>query len=378
MKPKPEMTPRERLLAALRREPTDRVPCAPLIDGYFQFSLPGGRERRLPDIAAELDVDLIMRHVLTYGSSTPAFIGMPFKGTPTPGIEPRWSRDGDDIVGVFETPVGALRQRLRFAPESPYIPWPVEWRLKSLEDVKVYQFMVERTSFELSPEAFLSVDAMIGERGIATTDGPTSPIQNMINLEMGLERLVYLLSDYPREMEEFLETLHQKNLEAYRLLADGPAQIVIAYENTSTTTISRQMYSRFDRRYTNEYADILHEGGKTFITHMCGSLSGFAKHFAGAHQDGISDVTPSPTGDLDIVEARRTWARRFVLVGGIDPTLFARGTAEEMDAYVSDLLERMGPDRRGFILGSGDAVPYGTPPENLRTAAAASARFPVN
>ncbi|GAG44558.1 unnamed protein product, partial [marine sediment metagenome] len=29
-------------------------------------------------------------------------------------------------------------------------------------------------------------------------------------------------------------------------------------------------------------------------------------------------------------------------------------------------------------LGSGDAVPYGTPPENVRAAADAAARFPVD
>jgi len=50
----------------------------------------------------------------------------------------------------------------------------------------------------------------------------------------------------------------------------------------------------------------------------------------------------------------------------------------EMEGYVEDLLTRMGPDRRGFILGSGDAVPFGTPPENVRAAAAVAARFPVD
>jgi uroporphyrinogen-III decarboxylase len=138
------------------------------------------------------------------------------------------------------------------------------------------------------------------------------------------------------------------------------------------------MYRQYDRRYVNEYADILHASGKLLITHWCGMLSGFAEDFAEARQDGISDVTPPPTGDLDVIEARRTWGRRFVMMGGIDPTLFAQGTPRQMEVYVTDLLEGMAPDRRGFILGSGDAVPYGTPPDNLRAAAEAAARFPVS
>ena len=87
-------------------------------------------------------------------------------------------------------------------------------------------------------------------------------------------------------------------------------------------------------------------------------------------------MTPLPTGDADIPEARKTWAKKFIVMGGIDPTVFARGTVAEMEAYVEDLLTRMGPDRRGFILGSGDAVPFGTAPENVQAAAAVAARFP--
>jgi len=164
----------------------------------------------------------------------------------------------------------------------------------------------------------------------------------------------------------------------WRLMAELPTDIAFVNDNLSSTTTSRAMYRRYDRRYVNEYADILHASGKLLLTHWCGKLSGFGEDVAEARQDGISDVTPHPTGDLDIIEARRTWAKRFVVMGGIDPTLFAQGTPQQMDAYVTDLLERMGPDRRGFILGSGDAVPYGTPPENLHAAADAAARFPVN
>jgi uroporphyrinogen-III decarboxylase len=114
------------------------------------------------------------------------------------------------------------------------------------------------------------------------------------------------------------------------------------------------------------------------MTHWCGRLNAFADDFAEAHHAGMSDVAPLPTGDMDIAEARKTWAKKFIVMGGIDPTLFARGTAAEVDAYVDGLLSRMEPDRRGFILGSGDAVPFGTPPENVRAATAAAARFRVD
>ena len=156
------------------------------------------------------------------------------------------------------------------------------------------------------------------------------------------------------------------------MLAQAPADIYFIHDNLSTTTTSRAMYRRYDRAYVNDYADILHAGGKKLFTHWCGKLTGFAEDMAEARHDGISDITPPPTGDVDIAKARQ-----FVLMGGIDPTLFARGTSEDVGGYVADLLTSIGGDRRGFILGSGDAVPYGTPLENVRAAAAAAARFAV-
>jgi uroporphyrinogen-III decarboxylase len=164
----------------------------------------------------------------------------------------------------------------------------------------------------------------------------------------------------------------------WKAMAEVPADLCFIHDNLSSTTTSRKMYRRFDRRYVNEYADILQPTGKKLVTHWCGKLTGFAEDMAEARQDGISDVTPEPTGDMDIVEARKSWAKHFVVMGGIDPTLFSSGTAAEVEAYVEGLLGAMTPDRRGFVLGSGDAVPFGTPPENVKAAARAAARFPVD
>jgi uroporphyrinogen-III decarboxylase len=375
MSTKPEMTPQERLLAAFRRQPCDRVPFAPLVEGYFQASLPDGRERRTADVQYEASGHVLVR-AGTLQVSTPLWLGAAVTDL-SPGIEQRGSSIDGDILHTVETPVGSLTWRLRFAPESPYIPWVIENRIHTIEDVKVFQYLIERTTFSMDTSYFEEQQSYVGERGVVAVIGPISPLQQMINFEMGLENVIYMLADYPDEMHEMLDTYHAKQVEMWKALAEVPAEVYFIHDNLSTTTTSRAMYRRYDRRYVNEYADILHAAGKKLMTHWCGKLSGFAEDFPEARQDGVSDVTPPPTGDLDIVEARRTWAQRLIMIGGIDPTLFARGTPPEMDAYVADLLERMGPDRRGFILGSGDAVPYGTPPENLRAAAEAATRFRV-
>ena len=372
------MSPRERLLAAFRRQPCDCVPFTPLVEGYFQASLSGDLSQlSVQDLQYELTGQVLIRTPVLR-VNTPVWIGAFWPEDPPPGIEQQLSREDKAIVHVVETPVGSLRWKLEYRPESPYIPWVLENRIHTREDIKTFQYIVERTSFKINTDYFDETTANVGDRGLVTVIGPTSPLQQMINFDAGLERAVYLLADYPDEMNEMLEACHDLHLRMWKAMAEVPSEVYFLHDNLSSTTTSRPMYRRYDRRFVNEYAAVLREAGdKKLLTHWCGRLSAFADDFAEAQHAGISDVTPLPTGDMDIVEARKTWAEKFIVMGGVDPTLFARGTPADVDAYVDDLLARMAPDRRGFILGSGDAVPFGTPPENVR-AAAAAARFSVD
>src|SRR3990172_2362784 len=152
MKPKPQMTPRERLLAALRRQPCDHVPFAPLVEGYFQFSLPDGRQRHVADLQYEMAGHVLIR-AATLRLSTPLWLGATTTDLP-PGIEQRGSAAEGDIIHTVETPVGSLTWRLRFAPESPFIPWIIENRIRTIEDVKVFQYLVEHTTFALDMSYF--------------------------------------------------------------------------------------------------------------------------------------------------------------------------------------------------------------------------------
>jgi uroporphyrinogen-III decarboxylase len=370
------MSPRERLQAAFRREPCDRVPFAPIVDGYFQASLPGGHERPAAEIQFELGGHILSR-IPVLRLNAPLWIGAFGAKNLPPGVQERISSKDGDVLHEVETPVGRLLWRLRFTPESPYIPWVIENRIRTLDDLKTFQYLVEHTQFSLSLRRFEEAERRAGDRGIVAVLGPTSPLQQLINFDAGVERVAYLLADHPDETSEMLDVFHARQAEMWKLMAEVPAEIFFIHDNLSSTTTSRAMYRRFDRPYVNAFADILHAAGKKLVTHWCGRLSGFAGDFQEARQDGISDVTPPPTGDMDIVEARRSWARHFVVLGGIDPNLFATGTTQKMEGYVEDLLGRMQPDRRGFILGSGDAVPLGTPPENIEAAERAAARFPV-
>jgi len=363
------MSPRERLRAAFAGEPTDRVPWSPCLDGYFLSSLPEGDELDEAGVHRAIGADALLRHIMLYTSTGPA-IGVRNRAAENPRIdfkvEP--TPEGGHRI-YYETAVGTIWEELISNPQSPNIPWFTKRKLETVEDVKIYMYALETARCDPHPETFRRVVESLGDAGLVTTTGPISPMEQFINLDMDVENVTYALADDPDTMEACFALMHEANLEAYQILAESEAEVVISYENLSTTLTSPDTYARFDLRHCNDYADICQKAGKTYLTHMCGRLSGFATGLEQSRQDGFIDVAPAPTGDVRFGEAKRTWARDHMLVGGIDATAFASLGPVEMRRYVRDRLDeirREAGELRKFILGSGDVVPKDASMEILK------------
>jgi uroporphyrinogen-III decarboxylase len=199
-------------------------------------------------------------------------------------------------------------------------------------------------------------------------------MQFMENLS-GIQETYFLLADYPAEMQACLELMLAKNKEEYRLIGQGPAEVVICYEDTSSTILSPAVFRKHCAPTLNEYAEICHSAGKLFLTHMCGKLSAFNPQLKAGLQDGIESVCPPSTGDIWAHEARSAWGVEKIIVGGLEPAALERMTAAETTAYVTRILDQM-PTFRRFILGTGDATAHATPVANLQAISQLVRRYP--
>ncbi len=336
-------------MAALRGEEVDRIPWSPCMDGYYTSSLPEqGYNMDLIETLRFLRSDIMERHV-------------PIVEAVCSQVSVREVSRGDTITYEYMTPVGTLVEERKRSGKTIYRS---KYLLRSVEDIKVYQYIIEHTSYQPCFDEFLERDRFIGDDGLATPSGNLTPIQSLLQHLMGVEGVVYNLADYPQEMNELLEAMHQHNLKSYGLLAESPAPVVFTYEDTSTTVMSADMYLTYSAPQLDEYAKILHEGGKVFITHMCGKLKGFAHLIGAGAMDGVDSLCPPTTGDLWAHEARGLWGEDKVIIGGIEPPSLVWMSVRETVEYVTEVLNRMAPGK-AFILSSGDAVAYGTPIENL-------------
>jgi hypothetical protein len=345
------MNGRQRLLAALHHQPVDRLPWAPLFDAYFTDSLPPDQRMDVLEALRYVGADVLERHV-------------PAIRVEHRDVYMRSLRRGDEIVNTIETPVGGLIERRLQTPFTTFIAEPF---IKSVGDFPAYRYYVEHTVYLPDYNAFRLRDAAIADDGLATVSGPQSPLQFLLGEDMGVERLTYALYDYLAQTQDLLETMHEHNKQAYRLLAQSPSLVVIGYEDVSTSTASPDMYDRFTRRYLDDYADIVHAEGKLYIAHMCGLLKGVAHMIARGRMDGLDSVTPPTTGNMPLDEARAAWPDK-VIIGGLEPKSLSMLTESEVREYAREVIRQAGryAQGRGIILGTGDATAHGTPLANLR------------
>jgi len=380
------MSSRERIMASLQHEEVDRIPWCPLISGYYSLGLPEPLRGDDLKVQRAIGADIMERlQSLVYHPIFPLYIPALQPGvgdhveqtTEIGRITIREIRKGDQLLRIYETPVGDIQEIYERRESSPWMAFPVEYKIKESRDLKVYRYITEAQQFVAFYDRFIELNEEIGEDGIATTPGPYSPFQMLLEVELGVEGFYYFLEDYPNEMEELMEIMHCKNLEACEIILESPAEVVILYENTSTSYMSPPMFSRYIQSHLNEYADLYHKAGKILLIHACGKLKDIAEEMGRGHYDGICDLAPPPTGDLDLAEAKRLWGDRKVAMGGIDATAFVSLKPEQMKEHVREILRQVS-SYRGVILGSGDAVPFGTPIENLKAISEVVEEFFLN
>ena len=372
-----EMTGRQRVMAALRHEPVDRIPWVPLFDHYVMAGFGDDVPKDMNEALRFLDCDVLARHVPVFKSDRDRREGRWERhegkqrfllGTwrYRDGVEVKRAWEDDRFVQTIHTPIGSIQTVHRHMESAPGSPFLAKLPVQSYEDLRVYRYAAERIELPTEKDyaTFLETDRAIGDAGIPTASGPGSPFLTLLQSVFGVEYFYYALADYQQEMEELMEMLHHRNLAYYEKLVQSPAQVIIAYENTSTTLHSPRLYEKYAGPCLDAYADIVHAAGKPLLVHMCGKLRGMRETLSPAHYDGMTDVAPPPTGDLWLNDAKKAWSDK-VVVGGVDPTIFVSTDQGLVRDTVASLIERIKP-YRGIMLGSADATPHGARVENFR------------
>lgn len=233
----------------------------------------------------------------------------------------------------------------------------VDHPISEVEDFKILQWSYEHAVID----GDASADAehrKIGERGLLMPligcEYKTC-FQSMVEKWVGIENLIYLLADEPEAVEECLTTMRNVSGKTAAYCAASNAEAFIFWEDTSTTNINPDLFSRYVAPEITYWAKVLHASGKLLVHHACGHLKALLPLMAETGADAIDSISPPPTGNIDIADAFAMLPQLTALIGGIEPVFFQNCTADELDARVQHLLD-ISKDRR-FVLANSDSCP---------------------
>lgn len=245
------------------------------------------------------------------------------KVAPQIGVEETTSPDGMRTVKMT-TPWGALTSSYKQGH-------PVKYSVETVAELKILKHVWLETRFDEvagngPEESFRLVEELIGDGGVYVPTVEPSPVQRLIEYDMGLTNFYYLLQDAPQEVQELLDIMHERRRHEYEILARRtPAEAVIPVENTSSTLTSPTIYERYSLPQVHDYADILHRRGKKLVLHMCGLLKDLLPLIRRAGPDGYNGLTPPPVGDTSFEHALDVLGEDAVIFGGVlDPGIFQK------------------------------------------------------
>lgn len=348
------MTPKQRLLAAIKGEASDRLPWSPFLAYFWEDQPLSVQDMGQLRFLEEMGADPLLRGFQTLWKP---------KRTKCTVVE---SVDGNEKQVVYETPVGSLKERYVYTPAGN--TWfLMEHAIKTEDDFKVLTYIYEDLKVLPHVKDFAEEHRSVGERAMCLpvigTEGKTC-FQSMVEHWVGTEELVYSLMDYPEAVEECLAVMQKKAVETVRISAESPAEAFIFWEDSSTTNISPAYFEKYAMPEISNWSEILHDAGKYLVHHACGHLKALLPLMAQTGVDMIESVSPPPTGNVELWEAREILPQNIGLVGGIEPTVFLNSNMEELDAYVRKLIEKMQGAR--FILANSDSCPPGVACEKFK------------
>jgi hypothetical protein len=330
------MTGRERFLNLLNGLPVDRLAWNALVDPTSLTAMP-------PEVQALNTVEfcrLVGGDVLQLGDfALPAdlVVGDPYL-TRIPGVEVKeFPSEVDLWVRQTLTPWGNLTATFRNGH-------PLEYPVKDLEGVRILRRVWEATLYEEAGEEwerrYRRADEYIGESGIYTHFITSSPVQRLIEYEMGMMSFYSLLHDYRSEMEGLLDVMQRRWLESVSILAHRtPAEVIIPVENTSTTLISPALYARYSFPQMRAFVELVHSCGKKAVFHMCGWLKNLLPCLAETGLDGVHALTPPTVGDTPFELAMDVLGERVTLMGILEGTIFHDPNVTQREIWA--LLDRI-------------------------------------
>ena len=353
----------ERLSAAFRRQPVDRVPVVvwlglPLIRRLTPRHLsmldlfdlwiedPVGSIVKLQE---DLGLDPI---VCTHSFHLGTIQRWPEKCITWPEealanwqvVEERIAgEDGACFRRTITTPGGRLTYVYRI---ENYSGWMLEHPLKRPEDIELLQYLPDPTQMDLS--RLRAMVEKVGDRAFFThaVTGiwhEAAKLRNIVTLSLDLY-------DRPEWVKSLLALLAEYKVKEVQALARAGIHSILYNETSLGLGISPRTYQEFIQPLDTVVVQAAKDAGLLVSYHNCGRGTKILELMADTGAHALETLTPPAlSGDIDLADAKRRVGDRVCLFGGFNERLLADGTPEMVQDEVKRCINAAA-EGGGYIL----------------------------
>jgi len=323
------MSPRGRVLAALKGEPVDRIP-------FTIYSILAPKDGLWEELKAM--------------GLTPVYSVSVFQER-WPKVKVRRIQEGDYVYTVYETPVGSVnaKYRVNLQPGTGD-SWTVEYPIKKPEDYKVVNYIYRNAVIEpIGEENVLKQVGQFGEDCVIFAWVDRTPIQKMLIELAGYKRLALDLYRSLELVEELYETLADRLETVCEVASKSPVELMWCGDNVNGIVLGPRIFEKYHLPVYRYMSKLFEKNGKTLIVHMDGKLNCLKHLIKTSGVEVVEAFTPPPMGDLPPGEARRLWGENVKIWINF-PESVLLGDEEYVRRYTLNLLKEIAPGR-GFLIG---------------------------
>ena len=373
------MTHRERMLATIRSEPTDKIPWAPRMDlWYIALRARGTLPERFVDlntveISEVLDVAC---HAVGADYTVPGGRDVSLRGLGIDNhqdypyrVELRdlpieFDDDGENLQTLIKTQAGEvfthLHRSAEMAREGISLPFVKSYAIESGEDFEAVAQIFEHLEVIPTPEAHSAFRQRVGERGIAVARGPVaaSPIHLMLHELMAMDKFFYLYMDERDAMHRLAERMEPFFESALEVLIACDAEVIFWGANYDQDLTWPPFFKEEIAPWLRKVSDKLHSAGKYLLTHTDGENKGLLHLYPACGFDVAESVCPQPMTECTLAEIRKGMGAKTTVWGGIPSVTLLDDSMDEatFEAYLDNLFGSLGAGDH-LILGVADNVP---------------------
>jgi len=365
---KETMTTKERMEAAVKLEPLDRIPCAPLMDIYFPVKYKGmkiaecyGDMRK--GFHAILDVfdevggwDGMILPGYSLAVTPHVYSGVVIGKTLIPGkdlgeneaaqfheTEVLTREDYDEIAKLgFNRFREKYRQRYSPYNESQILKWT--------------QRQMEQYQYELAAWNARGLRSLCG----AVVSSPMMILSTTRTLVEFTMDLVEIPDQVEAAMQGMVDDLIEDTIEAVQM--SGEPGIMLVMERSGCFYYSLDIYERFEFPFMKKMIEAFAEKEIITVMHLDQDYAMNLPYFKDLPSKMVVVELDSMT---DIFKAKEILKGHMCIAGDVPAALTTLGTVAEVEAYCRKLIDGVGKDG-GFILSTGCTCPVECKMENLK------------